>query len=327
MPVVGREILILQTWGSMEIEKAKTKAFYQSLNQLQTARGLTNVSQRKAALKEYYFPNSCATYEYASVYINWIIAAYFAVAIGGALLTDPPSLFLLIGAIAAGFFVADVMSAFFHKWLDSYASEAHPLWGSSAKAFRIHHEFLNNLNKTTYMHNVAAFGPFSLFLNALFFLATISFLTAPVAQLMVYIMILLFTNGTEIHKQAHRKKHSFLVSWMQRLGFFLNSHRHLKHHTSCHNSDYGIINGWSNNVLNKLKVWQLLDLGVWQVFGLFPRNWIHTPASIPPSIVKELAQKPELIPLEISLYLAAFPQKRAQIEDFLPVLPACKKPS
>ena len=280
------------------------------LARLQTARAVGGEEARAEALKEYYFPNANSWYDYAFIGVNWVLAGISLALVLPPFFAAGPFTALWRGAacIVGAFFVADLMSAVFHKWLDSYACEQNPFWGSSAKAFRVHHEFPNNLNETTYRHNVSAFATFSTFLYALFFLGWWAGLP-PAAGLVLCTMLLLFTNGTEIHKQAHRPHPGRFFRWGQATGFFLRRSNHLRHHRDELNSDYGIINGWASGLAERTGIWVKLDLFVWNRFGVLPRNWIQVPESVPATVLAQWESGERALPREFLIYLDAFPRR------------------
>lgn len=263
----------------------------QDVATLAKARQLEARAMRSAALKEYYFPPVNAWYDRACIWLNWAIAA-------GLLLAIAPNFFNWNGlwrvplCFTAALLIADTMSAVFHKFLDSYASEKNPWWGSSARAFRIHHEFPHNLNETTYVHNVSAFATFTLLLYGIFGALLWVGLSAN-GSLVGWFMVALFANGTEIHKQSHRPHPVFWVGWLQKAGFFLRRGRHLRHHRHHFNSDYGIINGWSSFFL-PLAFWECVDRFIWKQFKILPRNWVQVPESLPQDFVEDMAGRPEM---------------------------------
>ena len=200
------------------------------------------------------------------------------------------------------------MSAGFHKWLDSYASELNPLWGSAAKAFRIHHEFPKNLNGATYWHNVSAFAPFMTFLFCLVFLLRAVIPFAPCVSLTMELLIVLFSQGTEVHRQSHMPKSPKLIRGLQGIRILLHPRVHRRHHSRHLDSDYGIINGWSNWIFTVTDIWPKLDRFLWNRLGLFPRNWIQVSHSIPQPVVAELISRASRIPDEIAIYESVFPR-------------------
>lgn len=190
-------------------------AFSDSVSKLDRARRLASQAERKRAIQDYHFPKASQRYEYALIFVNWVIAIGFGWQIGHELKAAAVPIWKMLLCVSLAFFIADLMSTGFHKWLGSYASELNPLWGSAAKAFRIHHEFPKNLNGATYWYNVSAFAPFMTFSFCLVFLlrAVISF--APCLSLTIELLIVSFSRGTEIHRQSHTPKSPAVIRGLQ----------------------------------------------------------------------------------------------------------------
>ena len=207
--------------------------------------------------------------------------------------------------IPPALFTADLMSGIFHKFLDSYASETNPVWGSPARAFRKHHEFAGNLNDISYWQNVSAFGR----MMAPLYLGTLALAPHlnPEAMPALLTMLLLFSNGTEIHRQAHLVRPNMAVEKLQAWRLMLSRPDHMLHHEAPTDTDFGIINGWSNPVTRKL--WPALDMIVWKTLKKMPHGWIQNPKMIPESVLEELAQDLSKIPEDL-LVTASDPRDR-----------------
>jgi hypothetical protein len=279
------------------------------VTELRAALRITDRAERKAALRRYYFPVPSAPFKYVLLIFNFITSAAFAVWIARGFYLHPRQIWFMPLACVVALFSADLVSAIFHKWLDSYASELNPLWGAPAKAFRIHHEFPENLNQTTFLHNSSAFATLTAGFHGLFFLAFLLSDLSPLAGFTIWLVLFLFANGSEIHKQAHRKEPWAWIRVFQKTRILLNRATHIKHHSKGGDSDYGIINGWSNRVASQLGVWRRLDLFFWNRLGKFPNNWIQRPATIPAGVMLELSEHPERIPAELAIYLEAYPSR------------------
>jgi hypothetical protein len=290
---------------------AAARVLRTSLLKKQSAQKLEDPDERASTLKNYYFPIPSDRYVYILLFVNWGVAAAFAFAIGISLRPDFSllSIVKMLACVPIALFIADLMSAGFHKWLDSYASEANWYWGTSALAYRIHHEFPKNLNRTTYLHNVSAFSPFLSGLYCLYLPAQWILFAHPYVNFTVWILVMLFANGTEIHKQAHISNPRKWVVMLQRARIFLARPVHLSHHRDGVDSDYGIINGWSHGLLRALKIWPTVDMFLWNRIGLFPRNWVQVPSQIPGLVLEELIKDPELVPLDLLVYEDVYPER------------------
>jgi hypothetical protein len=291
------------------IESKATEFLRISVQQLADALAEGDPGIRRLKLRSYWFPNPSKKWEYAMVFVNIAIALILARHLLSQIRLRDTSFLGLALCVPLAFFVADTMSSAFHKWLDSYACEANRVWGSAAKAYRIHHEFPNNLNETTYLHNVSAFAPFITGLWLLFYGGAVLAGCGVTFRFFVWLLVLMFSHGTEIHKLSHRRKVRRSIRLMQKIGLFLPPSVHKKHHSGFRNQDYGIINGWSNGIFRAFAVWPRLDLWLWNHFRIFPHNWIHEPDSIPPTVVQEMIDSPDLLPGEIEIYLQLFPSR------------------
>jgi hypothetical protein len=294
--------------SKLSSSQKEMKNLRESLSKLESARAIESGESRTQALKAYYFPIPCDLYCYVLIFVNWLIAAFFAFSICRDFTNHSPTWMGILACVPVAFFIADLMSAGFHKWLDSYASESNPFWGGAARAFRIHHEFPKNLNGTTYWHNVSAFAPFLTFLYALMAIFYFSFVVSPYVSLTLWLIVILFANGTEIHKQSHIAQPAGWIRFLQKAGFFLSQRRHLEHHRGGVDSDYGIINGWSHGVLRWLGIWPKLDRFLWKHLGVFPHNWVQVPGRIPPPVLLDLSHKSHEAVQIIEVYMSAFPR-------------------
>jgi hypothetical protein len=297
--------------------------FLKDLQRFQMIQSIADPDLKQTELHAYAYPKPSEFYEYALVIVNWVFACVLLMWMISSM-TNPLEILWAVPWIPVCLFIADFMSAGFHKWLDSYASENNIFWGSAARAFRIHHQFPNNLNDVGYFHNVSAFSPM-IFGFYLVFAALLWFKMIPFnLSIMVWVLILLFAHGTEIHKRSHMRNPGALFSFFQKRRIFLNSKVHNQHHRRHIDSDYGIINGWSNFLFKKITIWEQLDAVLWKYLKVLPHNWVHCPQSIPGKVIQEFKQKPQLIPEEIFLYAQVF-QDRSAPKAVLEELRSAKK--
>lgn len=253
--------------------------------------------ERKEALQRYFKQNTKSRVQTAFVFANYVMA----MVIGSRLVVDlaggDPSVALTAAALMpATLFLSDLISGiFFHKFLDSFASEKNPLWGNAARAFRKHHEFPGNLNELGYIQNIAAFGK----LLAPLYVATMIAQPhiSPEIGAQALLMLMLFSNGTEIHRQAHLSKPDAWAKPFQKGKIFIDRETHTLHHKSPTDSDYGIVNGWSNRVTRPIG--RMLDMLMWKAMRRMPHNWIQNPRSIPDSVVVDLVNDIRHLPQQL----------------------------
>lgn len=241
-------------------------------------------AERKHALRRYFSQRARTRLEKALVFVNYSMALYIGAHVASGLSQTPQSTLTAVALLIPTLFTADLMSGIQHKFLDSYASETNPIWGSAARAYRIHHEFPSNLNDLSYLENVAAFSP----LLAPLFAATamVAPHLAPEYASNALLMLLLFANGTEIHRQAHLPKPRSWVRALQNAHLLLSREQHMLHHPPGTDTDFGIINGWSNRIVGE--GWNRIDRILWRTLRKLPNNWIQHPASIPPEVISDL---------------------------------------
>ena len=283
-------------------------------DQLRQAIQIPNPIERRSALRQYYFPIPTPSYQYPFFVFNCVVATFWGVRIGIDLYTQPGLLPYLPLVLAGALYVGDFISAMFHKWLDSYASEVNPIWGSPARAFRVHHEFPNNLNEVGFVHNITSMSWFMAMLYGLTLICAYALEFGPLLSLFLWVQLLLFLIGNEIHRQAHAPRPWAWMGWLQRRGILLTAERHRRHHVGERNSDFGIVNGWANPLINWLDLPNRMDVWLWRAFRLFPRNWIQKPHSIPPAVAVHLAQHPREIPEELQVYQSLFGQELHNID-------------
>lgn len=261
--------------------------------------------KRKAVTFEYSSPRPKSWTERAFVIADWAMAAILGIGVAGGLAVDPSAIVPAILVAPPALFCADLASQVFHKWLDSYASESNPVWGVAAREFRKHHEYPSNLNHTDYLSNVSAFGK----LLAPAFIGASFVNWSPELGAAVWLFLVATLNTTEAHKQAHRKEPNFFFKILQKLRLTISHEKHMVHHKPPFDSEFAVLNGWSNGLNRRLDLWRRLDKIFWKVSGKMPHNWIQDPRSIPDEVVAELEAKLKEIPSELWDYAETYPYR------------------
>jgi sterol desaturase/sphingolipid hydroxylase (fatty acid hydroxylase superfamily) len=65
--------------------------------------------------------------------------------------------------------------------------------------------------------------------------------------------------ATEVHAFARDQKAPRAVRWLQSRGVLLSPEHHARHHRGAHDRVYGIVNGWSNGVLDRCRIFRFLE--------------------------------------------------------------------
>lgn len=71
----------------------------------------------------------------------------------------------------------------------------------------------------------------------------------------------------EVHSRPHP-----LVSFFQKAGLIISHERHHKHHQGNFDSNYCIINGWMNPILDYINFWRVVENIITKLTGTLPRQ-------------------------------------------------------
>lgn len=272
---------------------------------LRAIRALPN-GYRREALHAYTAPVPKTALDRASVLFNWGLGAWITALCVAGLYENPASLLPALLFLPLTIYLTDFASQLGHKWLDSYASETHPLWGKPAQEFRKHHECATNLNHVPYLSHVAAFGKI---MAPLFILASlVDWRTSPALGLNVVTFLLLYMNVTEIHKQAHRRDPHWFARALQKTGLTLTYEQHIRHHRPPFDSEYSVLNGWSQGLTSRLDLWRRMDRWFWRTYGELPRTWIQDPRDIPADVQARIRRAPQDFP-DLLAYSRVYPER------------------
>jgi hypothetical protein len=263
--------------------------------------------ERVAALLECTAPRPKTALDRGLILVDYALAGAAAVSIAAGFVAKPTSLLAGVLFLPLTLFIGDLIGQCTHKWLDSYASEDGFFLGQAAQEFRKHHEYPANLNGVGYLNHIAAFGKV-LFLPFLG-LALTSWESSPTLGFNLLFLLILLLNATEIHKQAHKSKPDFHGRVLQSTGLFLTFSKHARHHQPPFDSEFAVINGWSQILTDRFGFWSKMDLAWWRIFGELPRTWIQDPRAIPESVVNDLRQNPAKIPSDLLIYSDAYPER------------------
>ena len=166
----------------------------------------------------------------------------------------------LVVAVPAGLLAADLASAFAHWFGDTFFTEKTPLLGALVRPFRLHHEepgafvrhgfFERNRNNCLaalpLLVSAYVLCPQAGTLAGAFVVGALSFASIALAA------------ATQLHAFSHDRQAPHVVRWLQRRGVLLSPEHHARHHRGAHDRVYGIVNGWSNGVLDRCRVFRFL---------------------------------------------------------------------
>jgi len=162
-------------------------------------------------------------------------------------------LFLL--QVAAGILLADLISGVLHWWEDTYGDPKWPVIGPAIIAPNIlhHSEPLAFTRSSYWRRNRIVFIIAALFGLAFWALGWINPLTVT--------MLIAGAHANEIHVWSHiaRRKRPALVRWLQDKHVLLTPQEHWAHHSGAFNKRYCTITNLVNPVLDKLRVFRIVE--------------------------------------------------------------------
>jgi hypothetical protein len=177
----------------------------------------------------------------------------------------------LIGALLAGYFLADLFSGLVHWVVDTWLDEG--MLGRGIAITREHHTHPGHVLLYGFLDQAslgaapsAAVVGVAATLTALF----------PVSALTYALMIVWFVIATcmlfgmSFHNLAHRPVRPLLLRMAQRLHLVCSPEHHWCHHRD-HTIRYCVINGWANYPCDRLRLWSRLELLVTATTGRAPR--------------------------------------------------------
>lgn len=169
---------------------------------------------------------------------------------------------IYVGAIFAGYLLADFGSGVVHFTFDRFFSLKTPLLGENfVSPFRLHHSDPKHITTHGFIETngnncLAA-------CCALIPLCIIPFDYTVGWQLFVVALFVFASIGTfatnQFHKWAHLQHPPKWVAWLQEKHLILPRDHHQLHHTHPYNIHYCITTGWMNSILLKVNFWAFLE--------------------------------------------------------------------
>jgi ubiquitin-conjugating enzyme E2 variant len=162
--------------------------------------------------------------------------------------------------------LADLICGLVHWFEDSYGNEHWPVIGIAIIApNRLHHDrpraFLeNNWWQSAQIQVLAGIAVLALALWIEWY------------SWQLVLLLVVAVNGNEVHKWAHRSKaeNNRLIAWLQDSSLIQSRRHHAQHHRGLRNSHYCPITPWVNPVLDRLRLWRLLEHGIQMTTGIKP---------------------------------------------------------
>ncbi|HEU5075822.1 MAG TPA: fatty acid desaturase CarF family protein [Polyangiaceae bacterium] len=200
-----------------------------------------------------------------------LFAATAYLALSGARTLWVPLGFLLLGLIAA-----DAISGTVHWLADTYGTPGMPVFGAFVRTFREHHADAKAITRHDWIETNGDVCLFSAPVHA------VALFWADDPWILSW-MTGLFAgsySNSQIHKWSHMDHAPRLVRWLQRFRLVLSSSHHQVHHRGPHLTHYCITTGWTNGVLDHLRVFRILERAL-RVLGIPPNARSSVPDPVP----------------------------------------------
>ncbi|KAL2472988.1 Fatty acid desaturase 4 [Forsythia ovata] len=177
----------------------------------------------------------------------------------------------LILSYMVGYVLADLFSGIYHWAIDNYGCAKTPIFGNQIRLFQLHHETpwaIARQQMAKSLHVTAR---------------VLTFMVLPIVLLCsdpvllgfvgVFAGFILFT--LQIHAWAHCAKDKLppLVVALQDCRIIVKSSKHAAHHRPPYNSNYCIVSGMWDMLLDKSKFFVALEKIFFFMLGVPPRSW------------------------------------------------------
>ncbi|MCD7472380.1 Fatty acid desaturase 4, chloroplastic [Datura stramonium] len=176
---------------------------------------------------------------------------------------------LIAGCI--GYVLSDLASGIYHWGIDNYGSAETPVFGSQIDAFQGHHKWPWTITRRQFANNLHALA------------RAVTFTVLPIDLLCNDPAILCFVGvfsgcimfSQQFHSWAHGTKSKLpsIVLALQDAGILVSRSQHAAHHRPPYNNNYCIVSGAWNQILDRSKFFELLEMIFFFKFGVRPRSW------------------------------------------------------
>ena len=189
-----------------------------------------------------------------------------------------------LAAALAAYSLADLATGVYHWFVDNYGDASTPLFGSQIAAFQGHHRHPSTITFRDPCNNLHALArAAALALPPVD--AALSGSTSSSAAAAAHAFVGAFTAcvvlSQQFHAWAHEKRRRLPpgVEALQDAGVLVSRTQHAAHHRQPYSTNYCIVSGMWNGLLDRYKVFEALEMVVYFRTGIRPRSWDETDAS------------------------------------------------
>ncbi|KAL5804135.1 hypothetical protein ACOSQ3_030935 [Xanthoceras sorbifolium] len=170
-----------------------------------------------------------------------------------------------------GYILADLGSGVYHWGIDNYGDASTPIFGSQIEAFQGHHKWPWTITRRQFANNLH-----SLARVITFTVLPLDILCHdPTVQGLVGVCSGCIMFSQQFHAWAHGTKSKLPppVVALQDAGVLVSRSQHGAHHRPPYNNNYCIVSGIWNEILDKHKVFEALEMVLFFKLGVRPRSW------------------------------------------------------
>lgn len=172
--------------------------------------------------------------------------------------------------IILAYFISDLLIGIYHWIKDTYFSPFTPFIGRShIWNSRLHHiepQSITEINDWDIFKDSALW-------TALWISLWCYFDNITVFKCTLFIIISL---NDIVHKYAHMRDNiPLIIYYLQKYYIIQSYHQHHEHHISPHDNNYCPITPYLNILLEKIKLWKLLEYCIEYLFSIKPRNFSY----------------------------------------------------
>ncbi|CAK9053481.1 unnamed protein product [Durusdinium trenchii] len=180
-----------------------------------------------------------------------------------------PQVLLYACAVVAGVEFADFGTGVYHFSVDNYGSAQTPIVGSQIEAFQGHHEEPWTITYRDFCNNCFP----TCIATMPFLLGFELFCPSPVVLLWAIVACAGIAFCQEFHKWSHtlRSQCHPVINWLQDRGILVHRSAHLRHHKPPFETNYCIVTGHMNPILDRSGFFTHLAALITRITGVKPR--------------------------------------------------------
>lgn len=157
---------------------------------------------------------------------------------------------------------ADLVTGAVHWWEDRYGNPDWPVIGK----FVVQPNILHHTDQRAFLAGNYWQRNWTTIVPALL-IAAVAYACG---QRWLAIVAMFSSQANELHGWAHQKC-SRPIRGLQMLGILASPEDHAEHHETPYSTDFCVMTGWLNPVLERLRFWRTLEALVGCVTGIWPR--------------------------------------------------------